>query len=63
MCDEVVRVEDALYDVRDMLKDAQRAKSVANGADAWRREFTKVVQDVVQKDAGWECVFAIHHPA
>lgn len=48
MCDEIVEVEKALYDVRDMLREL-------HGDDAtWKKEFTKVVQDVVQKDAGWK---------
>lgn len=48
MCDEIIEVEKALYDVRDMLRGL-------HGDDAtWKKEFTKVVQDVVQKDAGWK---------
>ena len=53
MCDEVTRVEDALYDVRDMLVDSHRGKS-DDWEAVWKREFTKVVQDVTQQDAGWK---------
>ena len=55
MCHEVVRVEAALEDVRDMLAEAHKGKT-GDGETEWRREFTKIVQDVTQKDAGWKCV-------
>ena len=55
MCHEVVRVEAALEDVRDMLAEAHKGKA-GDGEAEWRREFTKIVQDVTQKDAGWKCV-------
>lgn len=48
MCDEIEEVEKALDDVRDMLKASQSHE------EDWRKEFTKVVQDVVQQDAGWK---------
>lgn len=48
MCDKVEEVEQALDDVREMLK------SSATDDEAWRREFTLVVQDLVKQDAGWK---------
>lgn len=48
MCDEIEEVEKALDDVRDMLKASHSHE------EDWRKEFTKVVQDVVQQDAGWK---------
>ena len=53
MCDKVVEVEEALDDVREMLIDAHRGKS-DNWEAEWRREFVKIMQDVVQQDAGWK---------
>ena len=73
MCDEVVRVEEALDDVREMLEhphegvnghgahdghgDCVHAATKAGTSvksDEWKKEFTRIVQDVVQQDAGWK---------
>ena len=48
MCEEVAEVEKALEDVSELLRSA------ATDDVAWRREFTVVVQGLVQKDAGWK---------
>lgn len=47
MCDKVVEVEAALYDVRDML-------SAGGADDTWKQEWVNIVQDVVKHDAGWK---------
>ncbi|KAF9811518.1 hypothetical protein IEO21_06569 [Rhodonia placenta] len=47
MCAKVEEVERALEDVQELLAQ--------NGTD-WRGEWTRIVQDVVEKDAGWNWV-------
>ncbi len=51
MCDKVVEVEEALEDVREMLITSQDNKEEKTD---WKREFVKIVQDVVKQDAGWK---------
>ncbi|PSS06491.1 hypothetical protein PHLCEN_2v3720 [Hermanssonia centrifuga] len=51
MCDKVVEVEEALEDVREMLITSQDNKEEET---EWKREFVKIVQDVVKQDAGWK---------
>ncbi|OCH91721.1 Clavaminate synthase-like protein [Obba rivulosa] len=48
MCAKVVEVERALDDVRELL-----AQNSTGDADDWVREWIHIVQDVVEKDAGW----------
>ncbi|GJE99471.1 cupin-like domain-containing protein [Phanerochaete sordida] len=48
MCEKVVEVEDALEDVRDMLRSSH-----LDDERAWKTEFRAVVQGLVQQDAGW----------
>lgn len=50
MCEKVEEVEHALEDVRDMLRASN------SEGEAWKREFSAVVQGLVQQDAGWKCV-------
>ncbi|KAK7689646.1 hypothetical protein QCA50_007439 [Cerrena zonata] len=46
MCEKVVEVKEALQDVLEMLSHNQ-------SDDEWKAEWTKIVQDVVKHDAGW----------
>ena len=66
MCDKVAEVEAALEDVRELLSRgrADPGAGVANASDGqdWRREWTSIVQDVVEKDAGWKCVLCSMAP-
>ncbi|CCM05320.1 uncharacterized protein FIBRA_07534 [Fibroporia radiculosa] len=48
MCTKVVEVERALDDVRELLS---RDKD-----NAWELEWVRIVQDVVEKDAGWNWI-------
>ncbi len=48
MCEKVTEVEQALEDVQELLCKASPA------GDAWKVEWTKIVQDVVKQDAGWK---------
>lgn len=50
MCEKVEEVEHALEDVRDMLRASN------SEGEAWKREFSAVVQGLVQQDAGWKYV-------
>ncbi|KAI0709259.1 Clavaminate synthase-like protein [Earliella scabrosa] len=49
MSAKVTEVEHALEDVRQLL-------SGANAANSWEHEWTSIVQDVVEKDAGWNWI-------
>ena len=55
MCTKVTEVERALEDVRELL-----SQNDANGSGdpgcSWKTEWTTIVQDVVEKDAGWKYV-------
>ena len=51
MCAKVVEVEAALEDVKELLSQ-QGADGGTN--QRWRYEWTSIVQDVVEKDAGWK---------
>ncbi|KAI0083456.1 hypothetical protein BDY19DRAFT_978550 [Irpex rosettiformis] len=57
MCDKVVEVERALDDVREMMmmmaSSSSKGPGSTDGPGSWQQEFTKVVQDVVKQDAGW----------
>ncbi|KAI0664786.1 Clavaminate synthase-like protein [Cubamyces menziesii] len=55
MCAKVLEVERALEDVREMLEGNYQATSepADPAADGWRVEWVAIVQDVVEKDAGW----------
>lgn len=46
MCAKVDEVEIALEDVREML--------MKSASESWEREWIDIVQDVVEKDAGWK---------
>ncbi|KZT06729.1 Clavaminate synthase-like protein [Laetiporus sulphureus 93-53] len=50
MCAKVLEVEHALEDVKDMLSEN------APEDDDWQQEWVQIVQDVVEKDAGWNWV-------
>lgn len=55
MCAKVMEVEHALEDVRDLL--SQGKGEGPNGASSdWNTEWIAIVQDVVEKDAGWKWV-------
>ncbi|PCH37107.1 Clavaminate synthase-like protein [Wolfiporia cocos MD-104 SS10] len=47
MCAKVTEVEHALEDVKELLSQNSA------GSDGWMREWVQIVQDVVEKDAGW----------
>jgi hypothetical protein len=49
MCDKVVEVEDALDDVRELLKSSQ-----SRSDKLWEAEFCTIVQELVRQDAGWK---------
>ena len=49
MCDKVVEVENALDDVRQLLR-----ASHADDEKTWKAEFRTVVQQLVEQDAGWK---------
>lgn len=53
MCAKVTEVEHALDDVRELLSQNTRKDPNDRG---WEREWVQIVQDVVEKDAGWKCV-------
>lgn len=48
MCAKVVEVEYALSDVKELLRSHSTAET------NWWREWVTIVQDVVEKDAGWK---------
>ncbi|KAH9923841.1 Clavaminate synthase-like protein [Fomitopsis serialis] len=50
MCAKVIEVEHALEDVRELLSQNNQSESDSHG---WEHEWVKIVQDVVEKDAGW----------
>ncbi|OSC97125.1 Clavaminate synthase-like protein [Trametes coccinea BRFM310] len=50
MCAKVTEVEHALEDVQEML--SQGAENSPN-PDGWQSDWIAIVQDVVEKDAGW----------
>ncbi|CDO69502.1 hypothetical protein BN946_scf184785.g7 [Trametes cinnabarina] len=50
MCAKVTEVEHSLYDVRQLLS---QASANTPNPDAWKAEWVAIVQDVVEKDAGW----------
>lgn len=59
MCAKVVEVEHALEDVKELLSTHQSSSYSEHeqgtpGANGWEREWVKIVQDVVEKDAGWK---------
>ena len=51
MCAKVTEVEGALEDVKELLSQGQ---ATSGDADGWKREWVSIVQDVVEKDAGWK---------
>lgn len=59
MCAKVVEVEHALEDVKELLSTHQPPSNSEReqgtpSANGWEREWVKIVQDVVEKDAGWK---------
>ena len=72
MCAKVTEVEHALEDVKQLLsgsgviahavsgsdpaKQDGVAQEGADAANSWEHEWTSIVQDVVEKDAGWKYV-------
>ncbi len=46
MCDKVEEVERVLEDVYEMLSSA--------GSEDWQLEWVQIVQDLVERDAGWK---------
>lgn len=56
MCAKVTEVEDALEDVRELLS---RKDPDDRG---WQYEWVRIVQDVVEKDAGWKYVGCVIPP-
>ena len=55
MCTKVTEVERALEDVRELLSQNDASGSGDPGS-SWKIEWTTIVQDVVEKDAGWKYV-------
>lgn len=55
MCAKVLEVEHALEDVRELLSHGS-AQSPDTDPEAWKQEWVSIVQDVVEKDAGWKYV-------
>ena len=55
MCVKVTEVEHALEDVQELLSqdNTEGPDDVSSG---WKREWIAIVQDVVEKDAGWKWV-------
>ncbi|OBZ77277.1 JmjC domain-containing protein 1 [Grifola frondosa] len=57
MCAKVIEVEHALEDVRELLSHNQEVTGKDGNIDdangGWEREWTHIVQDLVEKDAGW----------
>ncbi|KZT71127.1 Clavaminate synthase-like protein [Daedalea quercina L-15889] len=51
MCAKVTEVERALEDVRELLSQNDEP-----GSQGWEREWVRIVQDVVEKDAGWNWI-------
>lgn len=56
MCAKVTEVEHALEDVRELLSQNTRKDRDGRG---WENEWVQIVQDVVEKDAGWKYVGSI----
>ncbi len=69
MCAKVTEVEHALEDVKqllsgsDVIAHAVRSTSTTEGAQpekakskSWEHEWVAIVQDLVEKDAGWKYV-------
>ena len=58
MCAKVTEVEHALEDVKELLSGSSvNDNEEEHGAAAtqeWEREWITIVQDVVEKDAGWK---------
>lgn len=48
---KVTEAEGALEDVKELLSQGQATSGDAVG---WQREWVSIVQDVVEKDAGWK---------
>ena len=55
MCTKVAEVERALEDVRELLSQND-ANGSGDAGSSWKTEWTTIVQDVVEKDAGWKYV-------
>ena len=55
MCIKVTEVERALEDVRELLSQDD-ANGPGDLGSRWKTEWTTIVQDVVEKDAGWKYV-------
>ena len=56
MCAKVTEVEHALEDVRELLSQNTRKDRDGHG---WEHEWVQIVQDVVEKDAGWKYVGSV----
>ncbi|TBU35958.1 Clavaminate synthase-like protein [Dichomitus squalens] len=52
MCAKVTEVEHALEDVKELLSQGD-ANSSGDLSSSWRKEWIAIVQDLVEKDAGW----------
>ncbi|KAI1795860.1 Clavaminate synthase-like protein [Ganoderma leucocontextum] len=52
MCAKVTEVEHALEDVQELLSQGE-AEGPHDTSSGWKREWIAIVQDVVEKDAGW----------
>ncbi|KAI8998618.1 Clavaminate synthase-like protein [Trametes punicea] len=52
ICAKVLEVERSLEDVRELLSQGS-ASAHASDTNGWEREWVAIVQDVVEKDAGW----------
>ena len=58
MCEKVVEVEHALEDVKELLSGQHTTAHSSPSDDIdWKDEWIRIVQDVVEKDAGWKWVF------
>ena len=66
MCAKVTEVEHALEDVKQLLSESATATTETTDSSAaelqkgWEHEWVAIVQDVVEKDAGWKYVRSSH---
>ena len=54
ICEEMRNVEEALSDVRDMIRDSHQGRSKPNEEhEAWQYEWYRTVQQIATTNSGW----------
>lgn len=54
MCEKVAEIEEAIDDVKEMLLQSSGESQGSNKTESWRAEWIAIVQDLIEKDAGWK---------